>query len=217
MNKKRTVISKKKIMRFLLILIIIIVIIFGLIKLLNKKTDKPSVGEVIIVDDIGSYGYVLSDNKTEYYKNLFNQLKIELHKDEIDEEVYATLISKLFISDLLDLNSKISSSDIGGTQFIYTNYKTDFENIAKSTLYNYVESNIYNDRKQKLPIVSNVEVKDIANDEFEYNEEVDKNAYYINVSIEYKEDLGYDKNYEIVIIHSNDKLEIAKLNSIDSN
>ena len=40
----------------------------------------------------------------------------------------------------------------------------------------------------------------------------DDKAYVVKVTIEYEKDLEYPKEVELTIIHSNDKLEIAKMN-----
>ena len=81
------------------------------------------------------YDYYLEDNATEYYKELYNNLKDILKEEEINDEEYAKIVSKLFITDLFTLNNKVTSSDIGGLQFIHNDFKEDFINIAKTTIY----------------------------------------------------------------------------------
>ena len=102
-------------------IIILILVIVGLVssffliknllkpKDINKKTK--------IISEIN--GYELKENASSYYKNIFNDLKEELSKDEIDFDNYATIITKLFISDCFTLDNKINHNDVGGIQFIY--------------------------------------------------------------------------------------------------
>ena len=102
-------------------------------------------------------------------------------------------------------------SDIGGTQFVYENYREDFEKGAKDGIYKYVESNVYGDRKQSLPIVKEITQENVENKIFKYNNTSDTNAYYLTMNIEYSKDLGYPTKVEIVLIHNNNRLEVAKL------
>lgn len=205
-KKKKRRVKLKKILTIILILIAIIIFVH----MLNNK-KQPEAKEIEIIDTIDDFGYQLNDNETEYYKKLFNELKDLLNQEDYNEEEYAQIISKLFLTDFYDLNSKIMKSDIGGTQFVYEPYQQDFELGAKNSIYKYVESNIYGDRKQDLPIVKEVTVETITKDTFEYNNEIDYNAYYLTMNISYNKNLGYPTNVELVLIHDNDRLEIAKL------
>lgn len=210
MQKKR-MISKKKVTRFLIILIGIVLLIVGIVFCLKKLKHKEPKKIIKIVDSIEKYGYTLDDNETEYYKSLYRQLKTVLNDEPIDEEKYVGLIAKMFLADFYDLNSKITKNDIGGTQFVYESFRNDFELFAKDTVYHYLESNIYNNREQKLPIVDLVEVDNIKQESYEYGDQVDENAYVVNLKITYKEDLGYQNDVVIHLIHNNDKLEIAEM------
>lgn len=200
---KRRKLSVKKITIFMIILIIIISLIY--LVLGEKKSEKKPK----VIDEIN--GYVLSDVKSSYYKNLFNELKVELNKDEINEENYAILIAKLFITDFFSLHYSLNKNDIGGVQYVYEDFRTDFSLYAKNSIYNVVENNIYGDRKQELPIVSNIEINDISNDTFEYYEKKDDGAYVIKLKIIYEKDLDYQNEATIVLIHNNKKLEVAEL------
>ena len=157
--------TKKGIIISLIIIFIIVVailLIIGIPKLISNNDDKEETNVVEKIDQMENYDYYLDDTATEYYKDLYNELKTVLNNEEINDEEYAKIISKLFITDLFTLDNKITSSDIGGLQFVYTDFKEDFVNIAKTTLYSSVESNIYGDREQHLPIVSNVELNSIT-------------------------------------------------------
>lgn len=208
--------KKKKQINFKTILIIVLVILFiclglcikDIIGVLNSNTKQ-----VEILSNIEGYDYSLNENDSEYFKEKFMLLKDELKKDKIDEETYASLISELFVIDFFSLDSSINKNDIGGVQFVYKDYQSDFVKYAKEEIYKYVENNIYNDRKQELPLVKNTEIKSIKNEKVSFENDIeDTNAYIVKVLIEYEEDLEYPTEVELTIIHSNNKLEIAKMN-----
>lgn len=154
------------------------------------------------------YDYYLKDNATTYYKTLFKELKNTLNSKDISMDEYAKLVAKMFITDLFTLDNKISSNDIGGLQFIYKDYEEDFIKIAQTTLYSSVESNIYNDRVQKLPIVNEVVIENINNSTFEYNNK-NYSSYNIEVSIKYNEDLNYPKKYNLILIQEDNYLYVV--------
>lgn len=207
-KKKR----KIKIKKILIILIAIALIAYAVIFVLNKnKTKKSSTKEVEIIDSIDNFGYELSENKTKYYNELFNNLKELLKEENYDEKEYATIIAKLFLSDFYDLNNKLMKSDVGGTQFVYEGYREDFEKGAISSMYKYIQSNIYGDRKQELPIVKEVNEEKLENKIYKYNNTSDNNAYYLTMDIAYAKELGYPTKVELILIHNNDRLEVAKL------
>lgn len=202
--------NKKIIIIVITSVILIIAGIFLTIFLLNKEDNKKEeVKQTEKLDEMEEYEYYLEDNATGYYKELYNNLKEILNKEEVNEEEYAKTVSQLFVTDLFTLNNKITSSDIGGVQFIHSNFKEDFINIAKTTIYSTVESNIYGDREQELPEVLKAEVINIEKTKFTYlNEEYD--GYKVNMSIEYTKDLGYPTTYNLVLIHNDKYLQVAK-------
>lgn len=207
-RKKR----KMKIGKIFLLLIIIGVISYFSIYMIkkNKKTKQVS-GEVEVIDSIDNFGYQLNDNETKYYNELFNKLKDLLKEENYDEQEYAEIIGKLFLADFYDLNNKVMKSDIGGTQFVFEGYREDFEKGAISSIYKYVESNVYGDRKQSLPIVKEITQESIETNTFKYNDTSDNNAYYLTMNIDYTKDLGYPTKVDLVLIHNNNRLEVAKL------
>lgn len=156
-TKKRKV-KKSKI----LLLILIILFIIGVYIFIFKGDKKQTATEIEVVDTIDDFGYELNDNETEYYNELFNSLKDLLKNEGYDEKEYASLIGKLFLADFYDLNSKIMKSDVGGTQFVYESYRNDFESGAIDGVYKSIESNVYGDRKQDLPIITKVDVSNIT-------------------------------------------------------
>lgn len=198
--------NKEKILIYsgaFIIIFIILLIAFKLISNKNNTNDNEVNNVVEKIDQMENYDYYLDENATDYYKQLYNELKEVLNSEELSEEEYAKVISKLFVTDLFTLDNKITSSDIGGLQFVYTDFKEDFINIAKTTLYSNVKSNIYGDRQQELPIVSNVQVKSIENSLFTYQNN-DYNSYNILLNITYQKDLDYPTEYSLILI-KNDK------------
>ena len=197
----------------IILLVIVLILGIGIIVLKKKNKKKPAivVPQVEVIDSIDTFDYKLNDNETEYYKELFNSLKDLLSNDDYDEEEYASLVGKLFLCDFYDLNSKVMKSDVGGTQFVYSSYRENFEKGAIDTVYKAVESNVYGDRNQVLPIVTGVEVSSIYSDSFSYNYDIDYDAYYLNMNISYETDLDYPTSVSLVLIHNEDKLEIAKM------
>lgn len=208
-KKNQKKMNRKKV---LLYFVGIIVLVFaGWMILAKPFGNNKKVQQTKVADKLEKYGYSINDNATTYCKDLFKNLKKTLNKDKVNEEEYAKLVSQLFLADYFTLDNKVSKNDVGGVQFVYHDYQESFTKLSTEQVYKYVESNIYGNRKQELPVVKNVEVTDIMNGEFEYQEEVDENAYIVELAIEYEKDLGYQSNATITLIHSNNKLEIAKM------
>ena len=78
-------------------------------------------------------------------------------------------------------------------------------------MYKYVESNLYGERKQELPVVTNVEVTDLRSASYDYLDSTDEHAYFIDVEITYEKDLGHHTSYILTLVHRENKLEIVKL------
>lgn len=212
MTKKKRKVCKKKVRVFILVVLVILILLAIAIwqgsKLFNTNN---AVKTVKVVDKIDEYGYELNENETSYYKSLFDQLKKLLSKEGYDEEGYAKLISQLFVADFYSLNNSTSKNDVGGVQYVYTDFQNDFVSLAKESVYSTVESNIYGERKQKLPTVSEVVVDEIRQESFEYNEKTDDAAYTVDLTLNYKEDMGYQRDVTLNIIHNDKKLEIAAM------
>ena len=60
---------------------------------------------VKVVDRISDYDYKLEDRDSKLYKTYFNELKELLSKNNVDEEKYADLLTKLFIIDFYTLDN----------------------------------------------------------------------------------------------------------------
>ena len=175
-----------------------------------KNNDKKAT-EIKAIDNIEKYGYVLYENRTELYKNKFNELKDTLNKEELDEKKYAELIAELFVIDFYTLDNKVTNTDIGGVDFIHPNGRENFMLKATDTIYKYIESNVYNERNQELPTVSNVIVKTNEQKEYETKNVKDKNSYVINLDIEYEKDLEYPTNVTVILVHDENKLYVVEV------
>lgn len=208
---KKRKLSKKKIFKFLLVLIAIIAIIF-VVTSLFLDNGKPTKKVVKVEDEIKKYGYKMDDNETKYYKELFKKLKTTLESDEVDEDKYASLVSQLFLADFLNLDNKTSKNDIGGVQFVYTDFQGDFIKLAKNGIYNEVvneSSGVKNENK--LPTVTNVEVINLEHISHDYLNTTDSDAIKVDLKITYETDLGYQETTSLILVHNDIKLEIVEM------
>lgn len=213
----------KKSKKILITLIIIVILAIVGILLYNYFTsDEPK--EVKTIKSIPEYGYELKENETELYKDEFDNLDKILSKKEVDYEEYAKQIAKLFIIDFYTLDNKLSKNDIGGTDFIKDDMKDNFIEEARSTFYKYLEVNS-SDRNQELPIVSEIKDVEIENTTFVIKDSktttsktktttskgTQVDAYKVTISWDYKEDYGYEKEANMIIIKEDKKLYIVEM------
>ena len=206
----RKVLNKNKLFYFVMISLILVVIIIIGVKFTLEflvKDDKNLVTKKEL-DSLELYGYTLDDYDSDLYKEYFNDLKGTLNSKEVNYEDYAKEIVKLFVSDFYTLDNKLTSSDIGGVEFIPSDMVENFKMHAGDTMYNHVKTNIYGDRVQKLPIVKSVEVTNIENITYTYKDK-EYSAYKVSARWEYQEDLGYKNNEIFTLIKDNNKLYIV--------
>ena len=203
---------KKKVKR-LLLLIIIVGLCLGGYYVYKNIGKKEEVKEIKVINKIDKYGYQLKENKTSKYKNLFEELKEILNEENVNEENYVKKISEMFIYDFYSLSDKTAKTDIGGTDFVYNEILENFLQNAQDTYYKYVESNVYNNRKQSLPTVSNITIDKVENTKFEYNNKYDDKAYEVDISWDYTDNQfsSYQKKATLVFIHDGDKLSLVEL------
>ncbi|MDD4643795.1 MAG: hypothetical protein PHW90_02075, partial [Bacilli bacterium] len=154
----------KKILITLITIIILIMIGITVIRFWPKAEQQ----EVKIINRIDEYGYILEENETKIHQKYFEQLIDVLSSEEIDEEAYAELVVKLFISDFYNLDNKVTKNDVGGIQYIHPAAKDNMVLKAKDTIYKYIENNIDNTRTEKLPIVISVEIEGVQVIKFKY-------------------------------------------------
>lgn len=206
----RKVLNKNKLFYFVMISLILIVIIVIGVKFTFEflvKDDKNVVTKKEL-DSLELYGYTLDDYDSALYKEYFNDLKSTLNSEEVNYEDYAKEIVKLFVSDFYTLDNKLTSSDIGGVEFIPSDMVENFKMHAGDTMYNHVKTNIYGDRVQELPIVKKVDVTNIESITYTYKDK-EYSGYKVSASWEYQEDLGYKNSEVFTLIKDNNKLYIV--------
>ena len=204
---------KKGVKKTLISVLLIVLIVIGGIFVYKQFFKKEKTKEIKVVDNISKYGYKLKENKPEKYKKMFGELKEILSKDKVDEEAYVKKISEMFVYDFYSLDDKLAKTDIGGVDFVYSGVMENFLTNAQDTYYKYVESNIYGNRNQKLPIVNEIEVKNVENKAFAYGDKNDENAFYVQVNWSYTDELfsDYQTNAELVFIHDDIKLSLVQV------
>ena len=206
----RKVLNKNKLFYFVMISLILVVIIVIGVKFTFEflvKDDKNVVTKKEL-DSLDLYGYTLDDYDSDLYKEYFNDLKSTLNNKEVNYEDYAKEIVKLFVSDFYTLDNKLTSSDIGGVEFIPSDMVENFKMHAGDTMYNHVKTNIYGDRVQELPIVKKVDVTNLESITYTYKDK-EYSGYKVSASWEYQEDLGYKNNEIFTLIKDNNKLYIV--------
>ena len=176
---------KKKVKITLIAIIVILVVAVAGIFTYKTFFSKPVIKEAKVLKEIKDYGYVLKDNKSKKYQALFKDLAKILESDKVDYEAYA---SKLAI-----LNNFLEN--------------------AENTFYKYVESNIYNNRKQNLPEVNTVEVESVEKTTFTYNDTIDENAYEVKVKWDYtdSEFANYQNEATLIFVNQDKKLYLVEL------
>lgn len=217
--------KSKKILMFIIIVFIIAILGFLAYHFLNSTSSKP---EVKVIKKIESYGYNLNENETDLYKDEFDELSKILSKDDVDYEAYAKSIAKLFIIDFYTLDNKLSKNDIGGTDFIKEDMRDNFIEEARSTFYKYLEVD-NKDRNQDLPEVSEITDISLENTTFiikdtktitsskSKSKTANKSigttvdAYKVTITWDYKEDFGYEKSANMIIIKEGKKLYIVEM------
>lgn len=204
--------KKYKIGMTLIAILIILVSIVGLSKLFLKedKESKPKI-ETKIISNIEKYGYTLDDRDTKYMKETFKELESVLNAEEINEEEYAKILSKLFIIDFYTLSNKINKYDVGSLEYILNDKREMFKSKAMDTIYSDIYDNTYKDRVQKLPEITKVEIVDFKEEEIEINKETIE-SYKVTMHFTYKKELGYDKEGTLNLVKNNNKLEVVMYN-----
>lgn len=201
---------KKKVK--VILIIAIILISTGLGFLAYESVKPKAVKTATVENEIEEYGYTLKSTRNDRYKEAFQELKDILSKKEVDEEAYVEQISKMFIMDFYTLNDKLANTDVGGIDFIHTNAKTNFLEKAEDTVYKYVENDIYGNRDQQLPEVTEVTVEKVENIEYTIGTDfTDDSAYQVEVSLKYKEDMDYPTKATLIFVHEDNKLSLVEV------
>ncbi len=191
-----------------ILLAIILVVVLG-VKVYFDFFNEQDTQVVLEKKAIAKYGYKLEDRDTTLYEENYNELEKVLSEEEIDYDAYAELIAKLFIIDYYTLNNKLTSTDIGGLEFIHPDLFENFKINAGDTVYKYVENNLYSDRTQELPTVTGVTIIEKRNEKYTYND-IDYDSYVFDLSWEYDKDLEYQSNMTLTIIKVDNMLYVVK-------
>lgn len=210
-NKK----IKRKPKKLLIIIILAIILIAAGIGSYFIFFDKETVKETKVLSKIDNYGYELKSNKSKAYKKLFKELETVLSGD-VDEKKYAKTITKMFIVDFYSLGDRTAKTDVGGVDFVHESALENFILNAEDTFYKYVESNIYGDRKQDLPIVDTITIDSIETTQYSYLETIDENAYKVSASWTYKDAKvasGYQTEATFIFVHDDKKLVLVEIAS----
>ncbi len=213
--------KKKRRIKVWPIVTLVVIVLFTLmifcLKDIYKILKNNGQNEVNILSEIPAYGYTLNENDSEYFGKLFKELKGLLESSDHNEKEYANLVGKLFLVDFYSLNSAINKNDIGGTQFVWKDYQSDFTNKAKTSVYAYVENNIYGDRKQELPTVTEASIVSSKQQQIQFSDIKvdDEEGYVVTVELVYAKDLGYPNKIELMLVHNDQKLEIAQMKTVE--
>lgn len=209
MKEKKKLNIKRVIITVEIIILLTLLILIG-VKVYNdffkKVEENPNVATE--KNSIKEFGYKLEDRDTILYEKYYNELKKVLKEKEINYNKYAELLAKLYITDFYTLSNKISSTDIGSLDFIHPDSLENFKIKAGDTIYKTVISNLYNDRTQVLPEVSDINMEDISETKFNYSE-TEYDAYEITLSWTYVEDMGYDTSKKLTLIKIDKKLYVV--------
>ena len=201
---------KKKVKVILVIAILLIVAGLGFIA--YESVKPKAVRKATVENEIKEYGYTLKSTRNDRYKEMFQELQDILSKENVDEKAYLEQISKMFIMDFYTLDDKLANTDVGGIDFVHTNAKTNFLEKSEDTVYKYVENDIYGNRDQKLPEVTEVTVDNIENIEYTIGTDFsDDSAYQVEVSIKYKEDMDYPTKATLTFVHEDNKLSLVEV------
>lgn len=197
--KKLKIIEKINII-FLLIVVILIPISI-LFSFIFNKTEKETLE---IESKTSKFDYVSYIKDSSYYKEEFNNLIKILDEKEVNKEEYAKSISKLFIIDFYTLNNKISSSDIGGLQYVHDDLKDNLILNASSTIYKHIMTKNF-----EAPIVNKITVGSVLEGKYIYDNK-EYQSFDITLEWDYEKDLGYEKTSKLTLILEGEQIFIVE-------
>lgn len=174
---------------------------------MNRKKDEP-VNVSKVENTIEKYGYAINDNASDYYKSEFEILKELAKNDNATEEEIVKQVAKLYVIDLLSLQEKINKYEVTCSQYFYSDKRNMNTQKIIDNFYNLIQDNAYNDRKQELPSVKNVEVTNYGTDKYKMNDTT-VNSYDVTLKVEYQKDLGYDKNVAVTLVKDGNNYSIV--------
>ena len=199
--------TKKKVLVTIIVILLIGLSVLGVLYFSNNKkpNNKPAAKTV---DKIEGYDYSIKENDTKIKKEKFKELKDILSEDDVDVEKYALKLAEIFAVDVYDIDNKNSKYDVGGLEYVIPEQKDKFKLKLQDTLYNNVQDNFDNDRKQKLPIVTDAKASVLKKEKYTL-EKKNYDCYNVKVVIDYEEDLGYDSTIVVKVIEKDDILFVV--------
>ena len=209
---------KRKPKKLLIFIIVCIVLLIAAITSYFVFFRESDVKEAKVVSKIDKYGYSLKSNKSKKYKELFSELDKVLSAKNVDEKKYAKIITKMFIVDFYSLSDHITKTDVGGVDFVHPDALENFVVNEEDTIYKYVESNLYGQRKQKLPEIEDVKIGKVTQGEYAYNDTVDEKAYTVTATWTYKDSSiakGYQTKANFIYVHDGKKLQLVEISDGD--
>lgn len=192
------------------LVVLILILVYSIGGIYYNLTHRDSVdNSVKSIDKIDKYGYVLKSNANDLQKELFNELKTVLNSDNINDDDYAKVISKMFVTDLYTLSNKLNKYDVGGTDYVLESGRENFKVTVQDTLYKYLEDNSDGKRNQILPLVVSVSADEISDTKYKIDDN-ESEAKKVSLTLSYQEDLGYDTKVTVILIKDNDKYYIVE-------
>ena len=193
--------QKSKIKKVLTVLLVVILIAGGIVVVWNFvfKKDNKEAQSVKELAKLEEYGYTLTDLDSKYFKSEFEALEIILEAESVDEKEYVTQVAKMFVIDLYSLNTKVNKYDIGGGEYYHSTKRAMYEQKVMDTLYSTLLDNTFGDRKQELPEVKSVEVKNVEEDTYEIDK-AKHDSYVVELEIAYVKSMGYDEKVTVTLI-----------------
>lgn len=192
------------------LVILVLVLLYSIGGIYYNITHRDSLdNSVKSIDMIDKYGYVLKSNATNLQKELFNELKTILNNDNINDDAYAKIISKMFVTDLYTLSNKVNKYDVGGTEYVLESGRDNFKVNVQDTLYKYLEDNSDGKRSQILPMVVSVSADEIRDTKYKIGDN-ESDAKKVSLTLSYNEDLGYDTKVTLILIKSDGKYYVVE-------
>lgn len=210
LNKKPKKKNKNKKRNIIIVISLVLVFLISLL-LYQNLIRKPSIREAEKIGEINKYPYILYENATALYKKHFAELTDVLGEKERDDKKYAEIVVKLFIADFYDLDNKVTSTNLGGTEFIHKSLVDNFKIKAQDTIYKGIESNVYGDRKQELPKISKIDFTEVKEIKYNKNKIVDDKAYEVTARWSYKKDLSYQSKATFKLVHEGNIISIVDI------
>lgn len=217
-NKKQKKIKKNNLKKlfFCIVFVALIMLIYYVYDSFIKDRNTVTAPKVVDEIKLKSINYVVNENDTKLFKDNFEELKKVLNDKKIDNKKYAETVSKLFVIDFFTLSNKTSKNDIGGVQFVYSSYKTEFVDFARDGMYKRVNNSIEDGNNSNLPTVKSVNVSNVEEidpsaifSNIDFGE--DKVGYEVTLDWTYKNDDDYQDSTTLTIVNDGKKLSIGKM------